>query len=350
MKLPSGYGSITKLSGKRRNPYLVQKTMGWEITEDEKIKQIRLTIGYFPTREKALQALANYNENPYDINADKITFSELYEKWSERKYEKISAVNVTGYKTVYKSCKALYNMRFADIRVAHLQGVIDTSNKNYPTLKKLRSLFAQLYQYAMENDIVQKDYSAFVDIGKKGSPKIQHIPFTLEEIQKLWDNVDRLDYIDTILITIYSGLRPSELLKLEIKNIHLEERYMIGGIKTEAGIDRIIPIHKKILPLIQKRYTYALENNYNFLVPNFKGEEMKYSNFKREKYDNVMEQLQMNHLPHDGRHTCATLLDRAGANKVSIKRILGHASSDITDSVYTHKDIQDLLEAIDLIQ
>ena len=349
MKLPNGYGGVVKLSGKRRNPYCARKTIGWEITEDGRSKQIVVPIGYFPTREKALQGLASYNENPYDINSDTITFEEVYQKWSDKKYSEISRDNANGYKSAYKSCASLQKLRFKELRVTHLQDTIDSSGKNYPSLKKLRSLLNQMYEFAIKNDITEKDYSQYLEIGKKGDSKIIHRPFEDNEIQKLWENVDKLDYVDTVLITIYTGMRPSEMLKLEINNVHLNEGYMIGGIKTEAGINRIIPINHKIMPLIQKRYDYALSVGSKFLIPNFKNEEMKYSNYKREKYDNIMEQLNMTHLPHDGRHTCATLLDRAGANKVAIKRILGHSSPDVTDKVYTHKDIHDLLEAIELI-
>lgn len=349
MKLPNGYGSIVKLSGKRRNPYCARKTIGWEVTEDGKIVQKRMIVGCYPSREKALQGLASYNESPYDINIDTITFEDVYKKWSDKKYNEISHANMNGYKSAYKSCASLYRLKFKEIRVAHLQNVIDSSGKNYPSLKKLRSLFNQMYEFAMRNDITEKDYSQYVEIGKKGDSKIVHRPFEDNEIQKLWENVDKLDYVDTVLITIYTGMRPSEMLKLEINNVHLNEGYMIGGIKTEAGINRIIPINHKIMPLIKKRYDYAQSVGSKFLIPNFKNEEMKYSNYKREKYDNIMEQLRMSHLPHDGRHTCATLLDRAGANKVAIKRILGHSSPDVTDKVYTHKDVQDLIKAIELI-
>lgn len=31
MKLPNGFGSVYKLSGNRRNPYVAKKTKGWEI-------------------------------------------------------------------------------------------------------------------------------------------------------------------------------------------------------------------------------------------------------------------------------------------------------------------------------
>ena len=118
---------------------------------------------------------------------------------------------------------------------------------------------------------------------------------------------------------------------------------MRGGLKTKAGKNRVIPISKSILPFIKRR----LGNEY--LITNHAGEQMKYWNYYEEKWKKIMEQLQMEHKPHDARHTFASLMDSAGANKLCIKRIMGHASKDITDKVYTHKDIQELREAIDLL-
>lgn len=151
----------------------------------------------------------------------------------------------------------------------------------------------------------------------------------------------------TILIMIYSGLRIGELLDLRIKNIHLKDRYMIGGNKTKAGKNRIIPISKKTEPFIKKYY--ETNKDKEFLIINSFGRQMQYSNYRREKFDNIMEKFRMDHRPHDTRHTFASLMDSAGANKLCIKRIMGHSSPDITDNVYTHKTIQELIEAIDLI-
>ena len=76
---------------------------------------------------------------------------------------------------------------------------------------------------------------------------------------------------------------------------------------------------------------------------------MSYYTYYQSHFKRVMEQLQLDHKPHDCRHTFATLMDNAGANKVATQRIMGHASKDITDKVYTHKDIDELLKAIDMI-
>lgn len=136
----------------------------------------------------------------------------------------------------------------------------------------------QLFKYAMEHDIVSKDYSQLVDIGKNESESTRK-PFTLLEIQALWDNVGRMDFIDTVLIMIYTRLRPGELLLIKNANININERIMKGGIKTESGKDRIIPINLKILPFIKNRISEENE----FLVVNYEGKQVRYWNYYEEK-------------------------------------------------------------------
>lgn len=340
MRNPNGYGNISKLSGKRRRPFRVRVTTGW--ADDG--RQLYKPIGYFKTRPEAMLALAEYHKNPLLLEASTVLFSEIFSKWSEEKYAKTSHSNVNGYNAAYKLSHSLYDMVFIDIRKVHMQAVIDNCNKGHGTRRKIKVLFNQLYKYALENDIVTKDYSAFVDVGENESESTRK-PFTQEEIQLLFDNVDRMNFIDTILMMIYTGLRIGELLLIETVNVDIENRTMKGGLKTAAGKNRIIPINKKILPFVAKRQA----EGHKYLVVNHENKQVKYWNYKDEKWSKIMEQLEMEHLPHDCRHTFATLMDNAGANKVSIKRIMGHASTDITDKVYTHKDIEELKKAIDLI-
>lgn len=75
MKLPNGYGSVVKMSGKRRKPYMVRKTIGWHLDKG-KGRQIQdfIIIGYAETRAEGLKMLAEYNQNPYDVDTAKVTF------------------------------------------------------------------------------------------------------------------------------------------------------------------------------------------------------------------------------------------------------------------------------------
>lgn len=292
-------------------------------------------------------ALGNYNSSPYDITRETITFEEVYKKMAKEHFPKVSDSAVENYSNCFrKYCKPLYKTRFKDIRHTHLQGIIDDCGMAHPTRAMIKTVFRLMFKFAMKNDIVNKDYSKYVDVGQREG-KINRTPFSQEEIQKLFDNVNKMKFIDTILIMIYTGLRIGELLDIRIENVHLDEDYMIGGLKTEAGKNRTIPINSKIKPYI-KRY-YEINKDREYLITNFKGNQMSYSNYRREKFDNIMEKLEMKHRPHDARHTFASLMDSANANKLCIKRIMGHSSSDITDNVYTHKTLEELKEAIALI-
>ncbi|MGX8794293.1 tyrosine-type recombinase/integrase [Oceanobacillus sp. M60] len=233
-------------------------------------------------------------------------------------------------------------MKFNEVRKAHLQSVIDNCDKSWGTKKKIKVLFNQMYKHALENDLTHKDYARFVELPKNDT-KNSRKPFTLDEINILWENIDRFDDIDSVLIMIYTGLRPGELVEVKNKSIQLDERYFRGGFKTEAGTNRVIPIHKKIHKLIENR----MDPNNEYLITNFEGSKLSYYVYYHEKFKKIMQQLELNHRPHDCRHTFATLMDNADANKLSIKRIMGHAAKDITDKVYTHKDIKQLLMAID---
>ena len=58
MKLPNGFGTVYKLSGNRRNPYVAKKTKGWEIDpKTGKSKQLYTVVGYYPTRKEALMQI-----------------------------------------------------------------------------------------------------------------------------------------------------------------------------------------------------------------------------------------------------------------------------------------------------
>ena len=115
----------------------MKKTVGWHVNpETGKSVQEQITIGYAATRAEGLQILAEYNNNPFDIKASKVTFQE--------KFPTISKSNVKGYEASYRVCGTLYNKVFRDIRLMDLQFVVDTCEKNYPTLKKLKGLFNML--------------------------------------------------------------------------------------------------------------------------------------------------------------------------------------------------------------
>ena len=121
---------------------------------------------------------------------------------------------------------------------------------------------------------------------------------------------------------------------------------MVGGMKTEAGKDRIIPLNDKIIPLVKNRY----DANKKYLINNKFGNHYTYGTYMSGNFNTCMGKLKMKHLPHDGRHTFASLMDSAGANDVCIKLIMGHSmKNDTTKGTYTHKTLEELLTEVNKI-
>ncbi|WP_040985448.1 tyrosine-type recombinase/integrase [Oceanobacillus jeddahense] len=340
MRNPNGYGGVVNLGKNRRKPYAARITTGYHQNGTQKYAY----LGYYKTSPEAYKALADYNETPYDIDMQKVTFEQLYYMFYKDKFGKTaeneSKANKYCYQQGFNHSEPIHNEKFINLKKPKLQSTIDNCKKGDSTKANMLKLYNQMFKFAMENDIVNKNYAQFVKIRKEGNQK-NRVPFSDEEISTLWKNVDDHDYVDTILILIYTGLRISELLNVKNENVHLDKRYFIGGSKTESGKDRLIPIHKKILPLIEDRFDQSKKY---LIMENSK--KVSYQTY-RHRWDGLMEVLNMEHLPHDTRHTFASLMDELDVNRTSVKRILGHATGDITEKTYTHKNIKQLIDTID---
>ena len=349
MRLANGIGSVYKLSGNRRNPYIVRKTTGWDIDEESgKAKQKYITIGYAPTRAKGLEMLMDYNKNPFDVESSKITFAELFSKWSAEKFPTISDSNVKGYNASYNCCSDIHERVFKDLKLADLQGVIDTCGKNYPTLRKLKVLLSQMYEYAMKYEFCNKDYSQYVDILKyknRNPNRTDRSPFSNEEIEALWVQKNNL-YAQIVLMLIYSGVRVSELLDLKRENVNIDEHYFnVVESKTESGI-RIVPIADKTYPFFKKWY----DDGFEYLLHTPDGAHFDYRNYYDSYWTPVMELIGCSHKPHDTRHTCISMLTEKEVSPTMIKKIVGHSGAmSLTERVYTHVNVQELLRAINRI-
>lgn len=172
-------------------------------------------------------------------------------------------------------------------------------------------------------------------------------------MQKLWNNLYDVDYVDVLLIQCYSGWRPQELGLLKMENVDLENWFITGGMKTDAGKDRVVPVHPKIRSLIKHRYQEALSLGSEYLI-NCTDTKTHRSSLKltydkyRHRVEKIVNKLELNpeHRAHDGRIQFATMAKDAKVNEYALKRIIGHKIDDLTEKTYTKRKREWLMEEI----
>lgn len=335
MKLANGTGSITKLKGKRRRPYWVRSP---EIVYEENgvIKRKRKTIGYAKTQKEALMLLSEYISSPYDLGD--YTVQMVWEKtkdwmsWKEYRVKALDGIFNNYY-------KVLSPMKMIDIKTENLQMLFDNCNKSVSTKNELKVIARALFKYALANDIVKKDYSEFITI-TDDTKKKERILFADTEILNLWNLPNRDWMADLMLILLYTGCRVKEITENTIDSLNLENKSIYvpeSCAKTESSI-RYIPIHEKILPIIEK---YA-GKEYLFEV---NGNKINYKKLYHKELPELCASIGMkNHTFHDARHTFITQMRSLGVELFYIDEITGHRHNNISDDTYTHIDIERLHE------
>lgn len=336
MRNPNGYGTVAKLSGNRRRPFIVKKTVGW----NDYGQPIYDIIGYTATREEGNILLAEYNRDPWDVDRAKITLGELFDLWKEKKAPKLGQSSRSSLSSAFNYCTSLSEYPYKSIKAFRMQETIDNCGKSYATQGAIKNLWGHLDRFALELDVVTRCYSDLLTATPV--PPTSRVPFTDKEVKTIWEHANE-PWVDTILIFLYSGWRISELLALKPEDIDLKEGTMKGGTKTKAGKNRIVPIHSKIKSFVEARIA---ENGPRLI--NYNGKPVSMTSY-RAFWSEIMERFGMSHVPHECRHTFETRLDSAGANRKCIDLLMGHVSQDTGNRVYNHKTLGELKAAIELI-
>lgn len=369
-RLPNGFGQISEIKGQHlRNPFRAMVTIG----KKENGQYIRVPLkpeAYFPTYNAAYEALLEYNRNPYDLSHD-ITVHELYERWSDDYFKSIAKSSQRTIESAWQYCSALYDMRVKDIRARHIKGIMEDGVATFNgeeraasanTKARIKSLFNLMLDYAVEYEIVDHNYARTFDISEniikeREDAKRGHIAFTESEIECLWRNLYTVEWVDAILFQCYSGWRPQELGLLKIENVNLEDGYIIGGMKTDAGTDRIVPIHSRIREIVQRRYDEAIALGSDYLfnctdTQTHRGNYMLTYEKYRYRHNAVCAMLDLNkdHRAHDGRKHFVTMAKKYKVDEYAIKYIVGHKITDVTETVYTVRDNSWLTSEIEKIK
>lgn len=324
-KRANGMGSIIKKPGNRAKPWEAQKA--------------GVYIGCYATRFEAEQAL----NAVIDVRVTEtlnLTFAQVYARWKPEHERNITEKGMEGYTNAYRHCTALHSRVFRKLRTSDFQEVIlDMENKGLSaaSCNKVVQLFGQLSKWAVREEICHTNYAPFVTIAKQ--EKEEKATFTPEQIQAIQSA--KSPAADIALILLATGCRPNELFSVPLENCH--EDYFIGGSKTEAGKNRVIPVNGIGLAAYKKLISAAEATGDPNLIGGYSGNR-KYSNFAKRDWKNLMEECGIQGMtPYSCRHTYTTLAVQSGVKPEILQKILGHADYSTTIGVYTHLGLEDIL-------
>lgn len=335
----------------------------------------RELIGRFPKRADARQALDNYIRHP--TTKYNFTLRELYEEWKEFSFKNISKQTQDNYTAAWAKICACDRPRLPDkmlreITTGELRILLDVLQqphrlldlergsyildketkepKLFPPLSrsyitKIKALLTQLYSYGMENNIVDKNYAALVKLTRQtANKKRSFTDLEFSVLEKGWQTVPGGDAVYALC---YLGFRVTEFCELTHFSYDPKAQLLTGGLKTDAGRDRVVPVHKKIRPIIQEWY----DRGCDALYADANGKPYNKDKFLRRVWRPALDALGLpdDLTPHSARHTCATRLAAAGARTEDIKNILGHEDYALTANTYINQDTKALIEAMDLL-
>lgn len=364
LRLPNGFGQISEIKNRNlRKPFRAMLTVG----KDENGKPICKPLkpeAYFETYQDAYAALVEYHKNPYDLDPS-ITMRELFADWLAIYEKKVKSTK--AMELAWNYCEAVYDMRVKDIRARHIKLCMEEGralcrgemrSPNAIMKNHIKSLFNLMLDHALEYELVERNYARTFHLSEEiireiMTVKQEHIPFSDAEMARLWQNLWEKEFVDIILIQCYSGWRPQEIGQLKTENVNLAQGLFSGGMKSDAGTGRIVPIHPRIYPLVEQNYRRAKEMGSPHLfnpakIAICRGDAaLNYARF-RVGFARLREELQLSpwHRPHDGRKHFVTMAKKYGVDEYAIKYMVGHKISDITERVYTQREVEWLREEI----
>lgn len=326
LKRANGTGTVYKLQGRRKRPWVAAKK--------------KVVIGYYEKKTDALEALERLSGKDLTERYN-MTFAEVFEDWSKEHYKTLTKSGITSYNIAYNVFSELHNKKFRDLRTAEFQAEIDkVTGKAHSTMSKHKQLITQMSQWAIREEICTTNFAKFVRLPER--EKKEKEIFTDDEIEKL--RKDGSEAARIVLMLLATGMRIGELFSLPLEDYH--KTYVIGGSKTEAGKNRVIPI----MPEGREHFEYfANHADGPLLLSGYTGQKV-YANYRNRDYYPLLDRLGIKRKnPHVTRHTYTSRAVKEGMPPEILQKILGHANYSTTANVYTHIDIDTLVKSVETI-
>jgi integrase/recombinase XerD len=243
-----------------------------------------------------------------------------------------------------------------DVELSNLEEFIQWINElgmSARTQARVISGIKAFYKFLIIDDLTDKDPTALLlapHLGRK-LPDI----LSIEEIDALIGAIDlstpQGHRNKAIIEVLYScGLRVSELVNLNISNIHFDQAFI--RVIGKGDKERLVPIGSKALKEInnympdRQKLPKIAKDSEDILFLNNRGKKLtRVMIFTIVKELALKIGLKKSISPHTFRHSFASHLVDGGADLRAVQEMLGHESI-ITTEIYTHLDREYLRDVI----
>lgn len=348
----NGQGSVYKVG----KTWTAARVFGYTVSDDGRAKPNKSTKGGFKTKREALDYLPqlqpkNEKKSPHKIPYD-ITVKGMYELWLPTHKARGKSKSTIGcYTAAIKHFEDIWDYPFADAGIDDWQECIDDCSRGRRTKENMKALVGLLYKYAIPRGSAPDKINMGEYLYVTGEVGRRH-PLTDLEVETVRQSIGAVPYADYIYCMIYLGYRPQEMLTREIdKHYDRDEHCIIGGIKTEAGKNRVITISPKIQGYIDN-IIGDRKTGYIFCGPD--GGSLSVAKYRELFYIaietmGIISTPERKLTPYSCRHTFASLMDRVkGVGDNAKLELIGHTTTDMLRH-YQHADLEDLRKITDCI-
>ena len=342
----NGQGSVYK----RGNRWIAVVTLGYEprgLGEPRRLTRSKSFI----KKSDAIAALPGLKAEAPKRPGTDITFKQLYDLWLPTHRAGKSAIG--NYTAAIKYLRPVWNLRMSEITVDDLQECLDDCPRGKRTRENMRAVVSLVYKYGIPRNHVPMDRNLSPFLVVEGDAAAHRESFTDVQIKKILNIVPTVQYASYVYCMIYLGFRPTEFLSLTHENYHADQHYFIGGAKTAAGIDRLVPIRQLVADAAaQSGETIFCRADGKYWTRDA-FTDVFYDVLTAAGIDNPMVEiaggmLRHKYTPHSCRHTFATLMTRVDAPAKDKQAVIGH-TSDAMLKYYQDAPLEDLRRLVDAI-
>ncbi|MBO5921744.1 MAG: tyrosine-type recombinase/integrase [Oscillospiraceae bacterium] len=325
----NGQGSVYK----RGDKWAAEITQGYYIDTDGKRKRkVRRKCG-FDKKKDALAYLETLRTQAQPVAVSSV--ADLYSLYHSEAEKKLSHSKMQAYEIAWKKIVGSVGFRkITALTVPELQTITDTAGTSYYTKRDIKNLLSHLYRIAIRDDITDKNRAQYIQLPEHETA--ERAVFTEDEIAELWSFSDHY-IVKHILVMIYTGMRPAEILSVKVENIFLKDHYLTGGVKTRKSKSRKIIIADKVSSTLAE------------LVQTAKG--IRLSNYTKNAFYDAWNDFRVSHgireelTPYCCRHTYVTRLTALKVSPAMLQELVGHEDYETTLE-YTHLSIADRLAEV----